>query len=100
MALQSKLDDKRRFTFWNTQAFSKGVVKRALYDDFMSTTGATSIPIWIKSLGHSEALARAYWERAKGTLLNGKLPLPLKEMIMYHILKQGYFLYLASCHCK
>jgi len=56
---------------------------REVYDDFMRTTGATSVPIWIKSLGHSGALAKAYWERAKGTLFSGSLPLPLKEMIVF-----------------
>jgi hypothetical protein len=56
---------------------------REVYDDFMRTTGATAPPVWIKSLGHSAALARAYWERAKGTLFSGNLPLPLKEMIVF-----------------
>lgn len=50
-----------------------------VYDDFMRTTGAASVPVWLKSLGHSAALTRAYWERAKGTLFSGSLPLPLKE---------------------
>ena len=52
---------------------------RAVYDDFMRTTGATSVPLWLRSLGHSGALARAYWERAKGTLFGGSLPLPLRR---------------------
>lgn len=29
---------------------------RAVYDDFMRTTGATEVPIWLKSLGHSAPL--------------------------------------------
>jgi hypothetical protein len=56
---------------------------REVYDDFMRTTGATEPPVWLKSLGHSPALARAYWERAKGTLFSGSLPWPLKEMIVF-----------------
>ena len=51
---------------------------KAVYDDFMPTTGSESVPIWLQSLGHSSALTRAYWERAKGTLFSGSLPLPLK----------------------
>ena len=38
---------------------------REVYNDFMHTTGATSVPIWLESLGHNSALAQAYWERAK-----------------------------------
>jgi hypothetical protein len=26
---------------------------RAVFDDFMRTTGATAVPVWLKSLGHS-----------------------------------------------
>jgi hypothetical protein len=45
--------------------------------------GPPQPPVWLQSLGHSAALARAYWERAKGTLFSGNLPLPLKEMIVF-----------------
>lgn len=56
---------------------------KAVFDDFMRTTGSSTVPIWLQSLGHSSALIKAYWERAKGTLFSGSLPLPLKEMIVY-----------------
>lgn len=58
---------------------------REVYDDYLRTTGSTEVPIWVQSLGHSAALARAYWERAKGTLFSGHLPLPLKEMIVFTV---------------
>jgi len=73
---------------------------RAVYDDFMRTTGATSVPIWIKSLGHSGALARAYWERAKGTLFSGSLPLPLKEMIVFVVSAKNGANYCSACHAQ
>jgi alkylhydroperoxidase family enzyme len=73
---------------------------REVYDDFMRTTGATSVPIWIKSLGHSSALARAYWERAKGTLFSGHLPLPLKEMIVFVVSAQHGAKYCSACHAQ
>jgi len=73
---------------------------REVYDDFMRTTGATSVPIWIQSLGHSSALTRAYWERAKGTLFSGHLPLPLKEMIVFAVSGQHGAKYCTACHAQ
>ena len=73
---------------------------REVYDDFMCTTGATDVPIWIKSLGHSAALAKAYWERAKGTLFSGQLPLPLKEMIVFVVSAKNGANYCSACHAQ
>lgn len=73
---------------------------REVYDDFMRTTGATEVPIWIKSLGHSGALAHAYWERAKGTLFSGNLPLPLKEMIVFVVSAKNGARYCSACHAQ
>ena len=73
---------------------------REVYDDFMRTTGATSPPVWIKSLGHSAALTRAYWERAKGTLFSGNLPLPLKEMIVFVVSAKHGANYCSACHAQ
>lgn len=73
---------------------------RAVYDDFMRTTGATTVPIWLKSLGHSAALTRAYWERAKGTLFSGSLPLPLKEMIVFVVSAKNGANYCSACHAQ
>ncbi len=73
---------------------------RAVYDDFMCTTGSTSVPVWLRSLGHSAALARAYWERAKGTLFSGSLPLPLKEMIVFAVSVQHGAKYCSACHAQ
>jgi len=73
---------------------------REVYDDFMRTTGETSVPIWIRSLGHNAALARAYWERAKGTLFSGSLPLPLKEMIVFVVSARNGARYCSACHAQ
>lgn len=71
-----------------------------VYDDYMRTTGATSVPVWLKSLGHSDALARAYWERAKGTLFAGNLPLALKEMIVFVVSAKNGARYCSACHAQ
>jgi alkylhydroperoxidase family enzyme len=73
---------------------------REVYDDFMRTTGATAPPVWIKSLGHNAAFARAYWERAKGTLFGGNLPLPLKEMIVFVVSAKNRARYCSACHAQ
>jgi uncharacterized peroxidase-related enzyme len=73
---------------------------RDVYDDYMRTTGATSVPVWLKSLGHSAPLVRAYWERAKGTLFSGSLPLPLKEMIVFVVSAQNGARYCSACHAQ
>lgn len=71
-----------------------------VYNDYLRTTGATTVPIWLKSMGHSHALARAYWERAKGTLFGGNLPLPLKEMIVFIVSALNGARYCAACHAQ
>jgi len=73
---------------------------REVYDDFMRTTGESSVPIWLESLGHNAALARAYWERAKGTLFSGTLPLPLKEMIVFVVSAKHGARYCSACHAQ
>ena len=71
---------------------------RAVFDDFMRTTGATEVPVWLKSLGHTPALVRAYWEKAKGVLFGGSLPLPLKEMVVFAVSAQNGAKYCTACH--
>lgn len=71
---------------------------REVYDDYMRSTGDSSVPVWLKSLGHSAALARAYWERSKGTLFSGNLPLALKEMIVFIVSARHGARYCTACH--
>lgn len=88
----------QRYTLTDHAAASPEV--REVYDDYMRCTGATELPIWMQSLGHSAALARAYWERAKGTLLAGNLPLPLKEMIVFVVSSCNGARYCSACHAQ
>lgn len=73
---------------------------REVYEDYMRTTGSASVPLWLKSMGHSPDLARAYWERAKGTLFHGNLPLPLKEMIVFVVSAKNGARYCSACHAQ
>ncbi len=83
-----------------TNYHSADPATREVYDDFMRTTGATEPPIWLQSLGHSAALTRAYWERAKGTLFSGSLPLALKEMIVFVVSAKHGARYCSACHAQ
>lgn len=83
-----------------TDYLSASAETRAVYDDFMRTTGATEVPLWLKTLGHSAPLAHAYWERAKGTLFAGTLPLPLKEMIVFVVSAKNGARYCSACHAQ
>lgn len=73
---------------------------REVYDDYMRTTGSPSVPLWLKSLGHNGTLTHAYWERAKGTLFSGYLPLPLKEMIVFIVSSRHGARYCSACHAQ
>lgn len=86
----------RRYTL--TEYEDASPETREVYDDHMRTTGDQSPPVWLKSLGHSPALARSYWERAKGTLFSGSLPLALKEMVVFVVSARNGARYCSACH--
>jgi alkylhydroperoxidase family enzyme len=71
---------------------------REIYDDYLRVTSSTSLPIWVKSLGGNKHLLHAYWERAKGTLAFGDLPLVLKEMIIFVVSVENGSRYCSACH--
>lgn len=71
---------------------------RAVYDDFMRSTNSTNVPIWVKSLGCNLDLLHAYWERAKGSLVRGEIPLILKEMVIFVVSVENGSRYCSACH--
>jgi len=71
---------------------------RAVYDDYMHCTGATSVPLWVQSLGFNATLLRAYWERTKGSLVHGQLPGVLKEMVIFVVSVVNGSRYCSACH--
>lgn len=73
---------------------------KEVYDDYMRTTGDSKVPVWLKSLGHNAHLVKSYWERAKGTLFYGTLPLPLKEVIVFVVSAINGANYCSSCHAQ
>lgn len=75
-----------------------GADVRRIYDDFMRSTGSGSVPIWVRSLGSNANLLRAYWERTRGTLLQGRLPLILKELTIFVVSVENGSRYCSACH--
>lgn len=62
---------------------------RAVYDEFMRLSGAQEPPLWMTSLGDNPTLVKAYWEKTRGCLLEGSLPLLLKEMVMFVVSREN-----------
>jgi uncharacterized peroxidase-related enzyme len=71
---------------------------RAVYDDFMRTTGSPFVPNWVKSTGHSERFAKAYWEKTRGCLVLGEMPLIFKELIIFVVSVENGSRYCTACH--
>lgn len=71
---------------------------RAVYEDFLRTTNSFSVPNWMKSTGHSGHVARAYWEKAKGSLACGQLPTILKELVVFVVSAANEARYCTAYH--
>jgi AhpD family alkylhydroperoxidase len=85
-----------RYELVSYEAASPGV--RAIYDNFLHSTGAVEVPIWVQSLGATPHLLHAYWERTKGSLLNGTIPAILKEMVIFVVSVMNSSRYCSACH--
>ncbi|MFV0523423.1 MAG: carboxymuconolactone decarboxylase family protein [Acidimicrobiales bacterium] len=71
---------------------------RDIYDDYLRTTGAITVPIWLQSLGADTNLLEAYWTRTKGSLQRGRLPLLLKEMVIFVVSVHNGARYCSAAH--
>jgi uncharacterized peroxidase-related enzyme len=71
---------------------------REVYDEFLRLSGAAEPPIWMTSLGHNPTLIRAYWEKTRGSLLEGELPYVLKEMVVFVVSRVNGAQYCEACH--
>lgn len=86
----------QRYTLTHYSQASPGT--RKIYDEFVQMTGEPDPPIWLTSMGHNTALARAYWEKTKGCLLTGELPALLKEMVAFVVSRENGATYCEACH--
>ena len=70
----------QRYTLTEYDQASPGT--QAVFDDFMRTTGATSAPVWLKSLGYRQSSSfRAVRMRSAGRPIDSDGPLPMPRFI-------------------
>ncbi len=71
---------------------------RDIYSDYLNTTNSTEVPIWLKSLAQSEKAAAGYWAMVKNVLIDGELPILLKEMVIFLISVTNGSHYCVAAH--
>jgi alkylhydroperoxidase family enzyme len=71
---------------------------RAVYDEFLRLSGAAEPPVWMQSLGHNPTLIKAYWEKTRGCLLEGVLPVAFKEIAVFVVSRINGAAYCSACH--
>ncbi len=71
---------------------------RAVYDEGMSVMGLSAVPNWMKALGTNEHVLRATWEKFRHVVLMGKVPLLLKQLILFVISVQEDNVYCTAAH--
>ncbi|MCG8417745.1 MAG: carboxymuconolactone decarboxylase family protein [Proteobacteria bacterium] len=71
---------------------------KAIYDEAMALMGIDFVPNWIQCMGSNENLLRANWEKVKGTLLIGDVPILLKELIIFSISIRRGSSYCTAAH--
>jgi uncharacterized peroxidase-related enzyme len=71
---------------------------RAVYDEFLRLSGAAEPPVWMTSLGHNPTLVKAYWEKTRGCLLEGELPVAFKEIVVFVVSRINGAAYCSACH--
>jgi uncharacterized peroxidase-related enzyme len=86
----------QRYTLTSYAQASAGT--RAVYEEFMRLSGAAEPPIWMTSLGHNPTLVKAYWEKTRGCLLEGELPVAFKEIVVFVVSRINGAAYCSACH--
>jgi len=71
---------------------------RDLYLDFQRQMGCPEPPNFIKTQGHSLAVARGTWALVQNVLVGGALPRTLKEMVLTAISSERHCRYCETAH--
>ncbi len=58
---------------------------KAIYDEIMKVIGSTAVPNIFKALGNNENVLRATWAKTRYTIVEGEVPLLLKQLILFVI---------------
>jgi alkylhydroperoxidase family enzyme len=71
---------------------------RELYEEIMDTMGTPTVLKIFMAIGHNPQTLRAVWSMLKGTLIEGEIPLLLKELILFRISINAGNQYCTSLH--
>lgn len=69
-----------------------------IYDETMREMGVPFVLNWFKCQGSNATLLRGNWAKLKSTMLIGKVPFILKQLIIYNISKSKGCLYCTQAH--
>ena len=71
---------------------------REIYDETMELLGTPQVLNWFKCQGSNYPLLKANWEKLKGNLIEGELPMLLKQLLLYKISKERGCKYCTFIH--
>lgn len=71
---------------------------QAVYDEIMDAMGTPFVLNSFKALGSNARVLRAVWSVVKGTLIDGEIPMLLKQLILFKISTVVGNEYCASVH--
>ena len=71
---------------------------KAIYDETMKEMGIPFVLNWFKCQGGNPTVLRGNWEKLKCTMLRGKVPFILKQLIIYNISSLKGCNYCAQAH--
>ncbi|WP_026898074.1 carboxymuconolactone decarboxylase family protein [Daejeonella oryzae] len=60
---------------------------KSIYDETMKEMGIPFVLNWFKCQGSNPIILRGNWEKLRSTMLLGKIPFVLKQLIIYNISK-------------
>jgi alkylhydroperoxidase family enzyme len=71
---------------------------QAIYDEVMEVSGSPDVFLLLKAFGNNEKVLRAFWSMLRYTLLEGDVPVLLKQLILFRISVEYGNTYCASLH--
>ena len=71
---------------------------QAIYNEVMEVTGSPDVFNFLKAFGNNKKVLRAFWSMLRYTLLEGDIPMLLKQLILFRISIEYGNTYCASLH--
>lgn len=71
---------------------------KAIYEETMKEMGIPFVLNWFKCQGNNPTVLRGNWEKLRNTMLRGRVPFVLKQLIIYNISNLKGCDYCAQAH--